>query len=100
MTRKKTVTPTTIAGQTAPSEAIGDIDDDQQSDPADDRTIDRAADRLHQGLVVAPAVEEAAPGDETGPDQHVALSGPSAKNAQIAPRTAILKERPTNCDMA
>src|SRR5215510_8113422 len=26
--------------------------------------------------------------------------GPSARNAQIAPRTAILKERPTTCDMA
>src|SRR5262245_42372420 len=26
--------------------------------------------------------------------------GPSARNAQMAPRTAILKERPTTCDMA
>src|SRR5215472_19168769 len=28
------------------------------------------------------------------------LKGPSARNAQIAPSMAILKERPTTCDMA
>ena len=66
------MTPTTIAGHRVPSPSTETFDDDEQRNPGDDHAVDVAGDGFHERLVVAAAVEEAAPADETGPDQNEA----------------------------
>ena len=97
MTKKKTVTPTTIAGPDRSQTRDRDVDDDQQNDPCDQRTIGIADDRLNECIGVGAAVEEAPQPMKPAHTRTNPLKGPSARNAQMPPRTAILKERAINC---
>src|SRR5216683_1538393 len=77
-----------------------DVDDDQQSDPCDQRTIGIADDRLNECIGVGAAMEEAPQPMKPAHTRTKPLKGPSARNAQMPPRTAILKERAITCVMA
>ena len=53
-----------------------DVDDDQQGDPCDQRTIGIAGDRLNECIVIGAAVEEAPPANEARPHEDEPTQGP------------------------